>query len=246
MSYADQVPVEPVKRPRGRPRKDSALVKISKDLIIDRALEIAGREGFGAVTMNRLAEEFSATPRALYNYVTDRDEVVSAAFAEFLDQAPELEFDTTDWRSSLRQAYAATRKLFRKYPRIAMAALEERFSDEVDERQLQLIGKMVQFFVDLGLDLPTAELFVHAFETDAFGFAMRVDYVNDLANSQHEDPQNAPLHVWWHRAADRGVAANFPQPDDNEPLRTGDMLFDEFVNLRVLAVEQALAAKGLS
>lgn len=79
----NSLPTPPAKRGRGRPRKDSNWATFSRDELAARALHIAGNEGFSAVTMHRLAAEFSVTPRALYNYVADRQEIINLAVAQF-------------------------------------------------------------------------------------------------------------------------------------------------------------------
>ncbi len=48
----------PVKRGRGRPRKDASQVPITKEAIASEALKIIGSEGFTALTMNGLAGRF--------------------------------------------------------------------------------------------------------------------------------------------------------------------------------------------
>ena len=57
------------------PKKSADL---SRDAIVDRALDIADAEGIGAITIRRIAQEFGVTPMALYWHVANKDELLAA------------------------------------------------------------------------------------------------------------------------------------------------------------------------
>jgi TetR/AcrR family transcriptional regulator, tetracycline repressor protein len=52
--------------------------ELSRDAIVDRALDIADAEGIGAITVRRIAKEFGVTPMALYWHVANKDELLAA------------------------------------------------------------------------------------------------------------------------------------------------------------------------
>ena len=51
---------------------------LSREAVVDRALEIADAEGLEAVTIRRLGVEFGVTPMALYWHVKNKDELLEA------------------------------------------------------------------------------------------------------------------------------------------------------------------------
>lgn len=58
--------------------KSATKADLSRELVVDRALEIADAEGLDAVTVRRLASEFGVTPMALYWHVQNKDELLAA------------------------------------------------------------------------------------------------------------------------------------------------------------------------
>ena len=51
---------------------------ISREVLVQRALELADAEGLAAVTLRRLAQELDVTPMALYWHVANKDELLDA------------------------------------------------------------------------------------------------------------------------------------------------------------------------
>jgi AcrR family transcriptional regulator len=56
---------------RGRPA-------LTREAVVDRALEIGTAEGLEAVTLRRLAQELGVTPMALYRHVRDKQDLINA------------------------------------------------------------------------------------------------------------------------------------------------------------------------
>ncbi|MGW3960674.1 TetR/AcrR family transcriptional regulator [Amycolatopsis sp. NPDC005003] len=87
---------------RARRGRTSAL---SADLIVDRALELAEREGAAALTMRRLGEELGVNATAFYRYFRDKDDLVLACLDRIIGiayAAIEPGLDGLDWRGVLR------------------------------------------------------------------------------------------------------------------------------------------------
>src|SRR3954453_11416538 len=55
-----------------------AKIDLSRDAIVERALDIADAETLDAVTIRRLGQEFGVTPMALYWHVKNKDELLDA------------------------------------------------------------------------------------------------------------------------------------------------------------------------
>jgi AcrR family transcriptional regulator len=58
--------------------KRAAAEALSRDAVVDRALQLADAEGLDAVTIRRLGQEFGVTPMALYWHVKNKDELLDA------------------------------------------------------------------------------------------------------------------------------------------------------------------------
>src|SRR5690242_18001811 len=53
-------------------------VRLSREAVVARAIELGTAEGLEAVTLRRLASELGVTPMALYRHVRDKQDLVNA------------------------------------------------------------------------------------------------------------------------------------------------------------------------
>ncbi len=58
---------------------------LTRQLIVDRALQIGDAEGLEAVSVRRLAAELDVTPMALYRHVKDKQDLVNAMYEAIID-----------------------------------------------------------------------------------------------------------------------------------------------------------------
>lgn len=229
----------PVKRGRGRPRKDSSLVPITKDAIAEEALKIIGSEGFTALTMNGLAARFGATSRALYNYVSDRQEVVNMAVELFIRSTPLLEFDPVNWRDTVRKFYRVSRTLYRTYPWVAVVPITERVVVDGGPRFIEMMERLLRFYTEMGFDMPQALALMRAFSRDIMSFALQADYFFDRVPESQNDYISRVVPQAW---LDRYPEAEAPLVRESLALpgMDSDDLFEEMLQLRLLAIQAML------
>lgn len=100
------------KRPSGR---SGAAIELSRDAVIDHALDVADREGLDAVAIRRIAADFSVTPMALYWHVRNKDELLEAMGDRIFD---ELEIPPAggDWLDRIRDAVSSVVDVLRRHP----------------------------------------------------------------------------------------------------------------------------------
>ncbi|WP_245533863.1 TetR/AcrR family transcriptional regulator [Corynebacterium callunae] len=117
------------------------------DSIVERTLAIAGREGFAAVTMNRLARDMGVTPRALYNHVSNRQEIVDRVWVKVVEGITLPDLDPADWRNSFHVLWNSLRDQFRTFPRVLLVALDEQISPQgTSPLRLKLVEIALDFF----------------------------------------------------------------------------------------------------
>src|SRR5699024_8191881 len=108
--------------------------------------------------------ELDVTPRALYNHVRDRQEVIDLTAGVMLGALPMPTFDAEDWRDALREAYREAREVYRQHPRALLISLDETITPgEVPLERFALTETMLAFFTSLGLRLEQAMAFRSAF-----------------------------------------------------------------------------------
>ena len=226
----------PVKRGRGRPRKDSQFATVNKEEIARTALEIAGREGFHSLTMHRLAEEFNVTPRALYNYISDRQEVVDLAVERLMSYTPELKLDPADWEESFRNAYRVSRESFRSFPRASLVRMEEEVSYAPGPRRTVLIERLLAFFVEIGLTLRQATVAYQSLQQDVMGYVLQFDYYYDHGDDAERAGLSYPVSAQMLKLHE-GTEAPLAQQALELPARDNNEMFEDMVNLRLLAIK---------
>ena len=204
-------------RRRGRPARGDG-PEVSRDALAERALQIAGAEGFAAVTMHRLAREIGVTPRALYNYVRDRQDVIDAAAARMVQELPEQRFDADNWRPSIREAYARAREAYRRYPRALLISLDETITPAgVDRKRVVAPEEMLRFFVEIGLSLEQAVT---------------------MRGAMAQPVPEAWLAV--HPDVDAALSREYA----TRPPRSSEEMFDAFVETRIAAIEAMLSTRS--
>ncbi|MFJ2618049.1 TetR/AcrR family transcriptional regulator [Glutamicibacter sp. NPDC087344] len=228
-----------IKRGRGRPRKDESQLPLTRDSIAVEALKIIGSEGFAALSMSRLAAAFGATPRALYNYVNDRQEVMNLAVAKFLESTPMLRFDVGNWQETVRVFYQASRALYREYPWIAVVPVTERVVVDGGPRYVEMMERLLQFYTDLGLSLPQALSLVRAFIREIKAFALQDDYYKDRVPDGQIPVISQLVPEYW---LDEAAAQNSPlvRQTLDFPIQGNDALFEELLEMRIFTIQAML------
>jgi len=81
---------------------------------VTAAVELADKEGLGAVSMARVAKALGFTTMSLYRHVASKDELVRRMLDEVLGTAPTLA--STDWRAGLEQWSRAMLAILDRHP----------------------------------------------------------------------------------------------------------------------------------
>jgi AcrR family transcriptional regulator len=111
-------------RPEPRPRA----AKLGRADIAAAALALADREGFGAVSMRRLARELGVGTMSLYHHLRTKDDLLTlmddAVMGELLVPPDEL---PDDWREALTAIARRTREAWSRHPWAIDSLRGERF-----------------------------------------------------------------------------------------------------------------------
>jgi AcrR family transcriptional regulator len=108
---------------RARPAKAA----LSRDLIVDTALELLGTEGYEATSMRRVAQALDTGPASLYVYVANRDELLELMLDVAIATVPLPIADPARWREQLKDLCKSVHRMMSEdYPgitRLAMATI---------------------------------------------------------------------------------------------------------------------------
>lgn len=216
---------------------------LSVEAIVERTLNIAGREGFAAVTMNRLARDMGVTPRALYNHVLNRQEIIDRVWVRIIDDIKMPDLDPDNWRQSIHTLWSSLRDQFRETPRVLLVALDEQISSQ-GTSPLRIAGaeESLKFLTDIGLSLKEATIIREMMMADVFSFTLTSDYTFDNRPEDEKPDVFAPVPKPW-LDENPDVEAPLTRKAAEESVSTSDELFGYMVEARIAYIEKLLAAK---
>src|SRR5499427_9941909 len=74
--------------------------QVTRERIVQGALEVLNKEGFDGLTMRRLAERLGIKAASLYNHVTDKDQLLALMADAICAEIPDLDH-AKPWRRQL-------------------------------------------------------------------------------------------------------------------------------------------------
>jgi AcrR family transcriptional regulator len=155
-------------------------VALTREQVVAAALEIADREGPGALAIRRVARELRVTPMALYRYV-DSKEALLDLVREFLWGRLDVDQGRRGtWRSELREIARAFRGLVREHPS-ATALLAGGTGESEAERRI--CDLMLGSFRSAGFEPETAETLYLQFSH----FVLALVRLDEETQSNRED-----------------------------------------------------------
>ena len=138
--------------------------------ILDAALAIADEKGLAAVSMRAVAERVGVTAMALYPYVGGKDALLDGLVDRLLSELAPLVKDipADDWRSRLRTAGYALRRLARAHPE-AFSLLMARPSVTPDA--VRSTDMVYRCLLDAGVPEPEVPRLERLLSTFVLGYA---------------------------------------------------------------------------
>jgi TetR/AcrR family transcriptional regulator, tetracycline repressor protein len=95
---------------------DAERTRLSKAVVIDRALAIGDAEGLDAVTIRRVANELGVTPMALYWHFRAKDELLAGLADRVWGEIDTDVGSAGDWSQQLRRILESLVRVLRAHP----------------------------------------------------------------------------------------------------------------------------------
>jgi AcrR family transcriptional regulator len=100
---------------RGREEKPRAERKpLTRDAIVEAALNLLERDGLQGLSMRRLAQELGSGAASLYWHVGDKEELLNLMLDRIVGEAELIEPRAEDWQEQVKEMLRATRRLMSK------------------------------------------------------------------------------------------------------------------------------------
>ena len=141
---------------------------LSRDRILERAVEIADADGIEALTMRRLADDLGFEAMSLYRHVKNKDDVlngiVDVVLAEIESPATAGEWDEAIRRSAISATHA--------FARHGWATDLINSPGRVRPARLAYMNELLGRLREAGFSADTTYTAYHALDAHIFGFAL--------------------------------------------------------------------------
>jgi AcrR family transcriptional regulator len=139
---------------------------LSRERVLQAAVDLADRGGIEAVSMRRLGQELDVEAMALYRHVRNKDDILDGILDVIVGEIDEPE-PGDDWKSALRQKVVAARRVMLGHP-WASGVLEERPS--LGPAALAYVDSVLGILLAGGFSLDLAHHALHVMSSRILGF----------------------------------------------------------------------------
>jgi AcrR family transcriptional regulator len=87
---------------------------LTRDAIVDAALELLDREGLAGLSMRRLAQDLGTGAASLYWHVGDKEELLALVLDRIVGEARVPEPDPEHWQAQVKELLRETRRLLQR------------------------------------------------------------------------------------------------------------------------------------
>jgi AcrR family transcriptional regulator len=159
-------------QPRTEPR-----IPLSKERVLQAAVDVADKGGIGSLTMRRLAEELGAEAMSLYYHVANKqdvlDGIVDVIAGEINDVVDQIDMPSkgADWKQAVRRRILSAREVLLRHP-WAPGVIETRTS--TSPAVVRYMDGLIGLMRDGGFSYDVAHHALHALGSRALGFTQEL------------------------------------------------------------------------
>src|SRR3954452_13004359 len=100
--------------PRSSAEKPPRRVPLSRERVLNAALEVADAGGITALTIRSLADKLGVKPMSVYHHVANKDEILDC-IVDLVFSEIDLPSTTGDWRTEIRRRATSARAVLRRH-----------------------------------------------------------------------------------------------------------------------------------
>ena len=137
----------------------AARVGLTREVIVDAAIQLLDQPGADSLTMRKLGEALGADPTAVYRHFRDKSALVRAVGDRLLSGITTQLPVEADWRSTVVIVCRRLRSALLRQPRLAAAV---RDAPPLADGEFAITETLLAQFVGAGLDVRRAALAYHS------------------------------------------------------------------------------------
>jgi AcrR family transcriptional regulator len=148
-------------------RLDPRRAPLTRDRVVEAAVDLADRDGIEAVSMRRLGQELGIEAMSLYTHVRSKDDLLDAMVDRVVGEVP-MPAPGGDWQPTLRAMILAARGALVRH-RWAPAILESR--TDPGAATLRYVDALIGILREGGFSLDVTHHALHVLGSRMFGFS---------------------------------------------------------------------------
>lgn len=146
-----------------------AQLPLSRERILQVALQRADAEGLEALSMRKLAQALGVKAMSLYNHVANKDDMVDGMVDRVVGEI-ELPRLDVDWKTAMRQRAVSAHTILLRHP-WATLALMSRVNG--GPAMLRYVDATLACLVEAGFSYPMADYAWNALDSHIYGFTLQ-------------------------------------------------------------------------
>ena len=148
---------------RSKPR-----APLTRDRVLQAAMDLADEGGIEAVTMRRLGQALGVAAMALYYHAANKDDIL-AGIVDLVVREIELPAADGDWKAAIRASAISAHQVLRRHPWACNLLMS---GPRVLPARLRHIDALLGRFADAGLPGEITDLAYHALDSHILGFTL--------------------------------------------------------------------------
>lgn len=149
--------------------ESTAQLPLSRERILQVALQRADAEGLEALSMRKLAQELGVKAMSLYNHVANKDDMVDG-MVDLVVGEIELPSLDVDWKTAMRQRAVSAHAVLLRHPWATLALMSR---VNVGPAMLRYVDATLACLVEAGFSYPMADYAWNALDSHIYGFTLQ-------------------------------------------------------------------------
>jgi AcrR family transcriptional regulator len=141
---------------------------LSRDRILDAALELADQGGIESLTMRKLGQTLGFEAMSLYNHVANKDDVIDGLLDLVLDES-EPPSPTGDWDGAVRSSAVSVHAALRRHPWAPAVLMAP---GRLRPARLHYMDSLLGRLREAGFSAETTYHAYHVLDGHIFGFSL--------------------------------------------------------------------------
>jgi AcrR family transcriptional regulator len=144
-------------------------IPLSRERILRAAIDLADKDGLDSLSMRKLAQEMGVKAMSLYNYVTNKDDILDGMVDIVVGEIESPKIDG-DWRDAMRRRAISAHEILLHHPWAAMVLMSR---INVGSSMLQYIDMALGCLCEAGFSFEMADHVRNVIDSHIYGFTLQ-------------------------------------------------------------------------